>query len=198
MEKLIHEIKELLLAPAKLFERLKQEETSQSEITKTILVYVAAIPAIAGFIGLVVIGSSGPYYGLYTHSRVSIFSGLIWAVVLFVLTIIGVYLVSFIVSGLAPKFGGIKNELNAFKLTVYSFVPLLVLGAFSMIPALSGLFILGLYGIYLFYIGAPILIEIPEEKVLTFTVIVSLISIMITILFYSIAGKVIVTQVPNL
>lgn len=198
MEKLIHEIKELLLTPAKLFERLKQEQTSQSEITKTILFYVAAIPAIAGFIGRVVIGYSGPYYGFYAHSRVPLFSGLIWAIVLFVLTIIGVYIISLIVNGLSANFGGSRNELNAFKLTVYSFIPLLVLGLFSMIPALSGLFILGLYGIYLFYIGVPILMEVPEEKALTFTVITSLLSIVITVLFYSIAGKVIFSHMPNL
>ena len=92
---------------------------------------------------------------------------------LFVLSIIGVYVVSYIVNGLSVNFGGEKNELDAFKLTVYCFIPVMVLGAFSLIPALSGLYILGLYGIYLFYIGVPVLMNIPEDKALTFTVIVS-------------------------
>jgi len=195
MEKLVGELKELLMAPLKLFERLKLTETTQSEITKTILVYVAAVPAIAGFIGRVVIGFNVPFIG-YAH--VSLFSGLISAVLLFVLAIVGVYAISFIVNGLSVNFGGERNELNAFKLTVYSFIPVLTLGIFSLIPALAGLYILGLYGIYLFYIGAPILLNVPEERTLTFTVVVSLISIVITILFYRIASLVIVSNMPSL
>ena len=195
MEKLISEVKDLILSPLALFGRLKVEETTQSEITKTILVYVAAIPAIAGFFGRVLIGYNVPFVG---YSHVSFFSGLVWAVLLFVLAIIGIYIVSYIVNGLAVNFGGEKNELNAFKLTAYCFIPVLILGVFSLIPALSGLHILGLYGIYLFYIGVPILMQVPEEKALTFTVIISLISIVITILFYRIAGLAIVMNMPSL
>ncbi len=195
MEKLISEIRDLFRAPLKVFTELRTTETTQSEITKTMLVYVAAIPAVAGFIGRVVIGYNVPFVG-YAH--VSFFSGLISAVLLFVLAIIGVYLVSFIVNGLVGNFGGERNELNAFKLTAYAFTPLFVLGLFSLIPALTGLYILGLYGIYLFYIGAPVLLDVPEEKTLTFTVIVSLISILITILFYRIAGLVVVSNMPSL
>ncbi len=195
MEKLITDIKELVKAPAAFFEHLKATETTQSDITKTTLVYLAAIPAVAGFIGRVVIGYNVPFVG---YSHVSLFSGLISAVLMFVLAIIGVYVVSFIVNGLVGNFKGERSELNAFKLTAYSFAPLFVLGFFSLIPALTGLYILGLYGIYLFYIGAPVLLSIPEEKSLTFTVIVSLISIVITILFYRIAGLVIVSNMPSL
>lgn len=195
MEKLIAEIRDLIRSPLKVFEQLKTTETTQSEITKTMLVYVAAIPAVAGFLGRVVIGYNVPFVG-YAH--VSFFSGLISAVLLFVLAIVGVYVISFIVNGIVASFGGQRNELNAFKLTTYSFIPLMVLGVFSLIPALVGLYILGLYGIYLFYIGAPILMEVPEEKSLTFTVIVSLISIVITILFYRIASLVIVSNMPSL
>jgi hypothetical protein len=194
MEKLISEIKELILTPLQLFKRIKQKETTQSEITKSLLVYIAAIPALAGFFGRVIIGYNMPFAG---YSHVSFFSGLAWAVILFVLTIVGIYVISFIVNSLAVHFGGIKSELNAFKLTAYSFIPLLTLGIFSLIPALSGLYILGLYGIYLFYIGLPVLMQVPEEKALTFTVIVSLVSIIMTILFYRLAGLAIVIHMPD-
>ncbi|MBN1560445.1 DUF1282 family protein [candidate division KSB1 bacterium] len=194
MEKLIGEIKELVISPLRLFERIKRQETTRSEITKSLLVTVAAIPAVAGFFGRVIIGYNVPFAG---YSHVSFFSGLAWAVLVFVLTIAGIYVISFIVNSLTAQFGGIKNELNAFKLTAYCFIPLLTLGVFSLIPALSGLYILGLYGIYLFYIGVPVLLQVPEEKALTFTVIVSLVSIVITILFYRIAGLAIVTNMPT-
>lgn len=196
MEKLISEIRDLIRSPGSTFERLKATETSQSEITKNMLIYLAAIPAVAGFLGRVVIGYNTAFYTGY--ARVSFFSGLISAILMFVLTIIGVYVISYIVNGLAVNFGGEKSELNAFKLTVYSFIPVLVLGVFSLVPSLSGLYILGLYGVYVFYVGAPILMQVKEDKVLTYTVIISLISIVITILFDRIAKLVIVTKMPSL
>jgi len=195
MEKLISEIKDLILSPLALFERLKLEETTPAEMTKTMLVYVAAVPAVAGFFGRVLIGYNVPFVG---YSHVSFFSGLVWSVLLFVLTIIGIYVVSYIVNGLSVNFGGEKNELNAFKLSAYCFIPVLILGVFSLIPALAGLYILGLYGIYLFLIGVPILMQVPEEKALTFTVVISLISIVITVLFYRVAGLVIVMNTTSL
>jgi len=195
MEKLIKEIQELLRHPAQLFQRIRDEETSQSEITKTYLVYLAAIPAVAGFLGKVVIGQNIAYVRYY---HVPFFSGLVWAALLFGLSILGVYAIAFIVNFLAPKFGGVQNDLNSFKLIVYCYLPLFVLGVSNLIPALVGLHILGLYGIYLFYLGLPIMMQVPEEKTLPFTVIISLIGIFVTLLVYRLAGLVILDAMPGL
>jgi len=188
MEKIIHTIQELLRNPTQFFLQLKEEQTTQMEITKTLLVQLAAIPAIAGFLGKVVIGQNVAYVHYY---YVPFFSGLLWAIFLFVLSILGVYAVAFIVNIMAPKFGGVSDDVSAFKLTVYSYLPLFVLGVTGLIPALTGLHILGLYGIYLFYLGLPTLMQVPEEKGLPFTVILSLIGIFIALLVYRLAGLVI-------
>jgi len=42
------------------------------------------------------------------------------------------------------------------------------------------------------------LMQVPEEKALTFTVVISLISIVITVLFYRVAGLVIVMNTTSL
>lgn len=195
MEKQVHDIKNLLLRPVETFKALKTDSVSKSELTKSLLLYLAAIPAIAGFLGKVVIGTSVPFYGYY---RVSFFSGLWHAVLLFIFAVLGIYILSFITHKLSPKFGGIDDDLSAFKLIVMSYVPLFILGVSSLIPALSGLYILGLYGIYLFYVGVPVMMECSEEKALPFTVVISLISIVLTVLFYRIAALAIVNSVPNL
>ena len=194
MEKIISEIRDLLLHPVQTFVRLKAEEDTRSKLTKSVLLYLAAIPAIAGFIGRVVIGQSVPFVGYY---HVPFFSGLLWALLMFALGIVIVYLVAFVINGLSPNFGGERSQLNAFKLSLYSFMPLFVLGVFSIIPALSGLYILGLYGIYLFYVGCPVLMSCPEDKALPFTVVVSLLSILFTVLFYRVAHLAIVNNMPN-
>jgi len=194
MEKIIRDIRDLIVNPVQTFERLDAEETTQSQLTKSMLLYLAAIPAVAGFIGRVIIGHSVPFVGYY---HVPFFAGLLWSVLMFVLGVAIVYLIAFIINGLVGSFGGERSELNAFKLSLYSFMPLFVLGIFSLIPALMGLFILGLYGIYLFYVGCPILMRCPEEKALPFTLVVSLIAILITVLFYRVAHLAIANNMPN-
>jgi hypothetical protein len=188
IEKLIQEVKECILTPVTVFERIKNDSRTISEIISDLLIYLAAIPAVAGFFGRVIIGQVAPS-GRYQHAP--LFSGIIWAALLFLLSIVGIYAIAFLVSRLADNFEGKQDELAAFKLVVYSFIPLFALGVFSILPALSGLYILGLYGIYLFYVGCPILMECPEDKALPFTVVVSLSGILITILLHRIAGSII-------
>jgi hypothetical protein len=189
IEKLIQEVKECVLSPIAVFERIKGDSRSISDIFRDLLIYLAAIPAVAGFFGRVIIGQSTPF-GVFNH--VPLFTGIVWAILLYFLSIVGVYAIAFLVSRLAINFQGKSNELAAFKLVVYSFMPVFALGVFSLIPALAGLFILGLYGIYLFYVGCSILMECPEEKALSYTVVVSLAAILITVLLHRIAGSVII------
>ena len=195
MEKLINEIKTVLLHPVQAFASIKDEQTTRMEMTKRFLLYLAAVPVAAGFLGKVVIGQNIVYVRYY---HVPFFSGLIWAILLFGLSILGVYALSLIVNFLSPKFGGVQDDVSAFKLTVYSFVPLFVLGVSGLIPVLVGLHILGLYGIYLFYVGLPMMMQVSEEKALPFTVILSLVGIFITLLVYRLAGLVILDALPGL
>ncbi|RPI00575.1 MAG: YIP1 family protein [Calditrichaeota bacterium] len=193
LEKLIQEIKECVLTPTTTFARIKDDSRSITELTSELTIYLAAIPALAGFFGRVIIGHNVPFAGYY---HVPLFSGLVWAGLLFLLSLLGVYGLAYLVAHLAINFAGQKDEVAAYKLVVYSFMPVFVLGIFSIIPALSGLYILGLYGIYLFYIGCPILMECPEEKALPYTVIVSTAGIITTVLLHRIAGMAIAASAP--
>lgn len=194
MEYLIHQIRDILIHPSKAFSELKEKQVTQGELTRKFILYLAAIPPIAGFLGKTIIGQSVPFIGYY---HVPFFSGLLWSVLLYLLSIAGIYLLSIIVNSLSVNFGCVRDEVASFKLVMVCFVPLFILGFCSIIPALTGLFILGLYGIYLLYIGLPILSSCPEEKVLSFTVVISLIAIILTLLFYRIAGLAIVKSMPN-
>lgn len=179
VEKLIRELKELIQNPGEVFLRLKNDGRSVFDVLSDPLIGFAAVPAAAGFIGKVFVGQSK---GLTEYEHVPFFSGLVWALLLFILSVIGVYFMAFIVSRTAEHLFGKADETAAFKLVVYSYIPLFSLGVFSILPALSGLYILGLYGIYLFYTGSQILLECPEEKALTLTVVSSLAGIITAVL----------------
>ena len=69
-----------------------------------------------------------------------------------------------VIDALAPTFNGQKNQPNALKLAVYSMTPAWLAGIFSLIPGFRVLGIVGLYGLYLLWVGLPPLMKSPEEK----------------------------------
>jgi hypothetical protein len=68
---------------------------------------------------------------------------------------------------------GKKNFAHAVKLSVYSHTPLWLAGIFLLIPGLNFLLILGVYGVYLLWIGLPLLMQVPKEKALPYAVVVT-------------------------
>jgi len=65
---------------------------------------------------------------------------------------------------LAPTFGASRNPANALKLAVYSHTPCWLAGIFLLSPGLWVLRILGLYGLYLMWLGLPVLMKAPSSE----------------------------------
>jgi uncharacterized membrane protein len=182
MEKIIDRVKDILLTPKDAWNVIRTEEENQVSIIKNYLLILSAIPAVASFIGQALVGTTIPLVG---HYRIPFFSGLIWAVLSFILTIVGVYVSALVINALAPNFGGVKNDVAAFKLVAYSYTAPLVAGILNIIPTLSVLGLLAsLYGVYLLYLGLPVLMENPKEKSVSYTVV----SILVMIVVYFVMG----------
>ncbi len=137
---------------------------------------MAAIGPVASFIGLSLVGISLPGGGSY---RIPVTQGVLQAVVQYILTLGGVYVLALIIDALAPTFSGEKNIDQAFKLATYSYTPGWLVGIFMLIPTLGVLGILGLYGLYLLYIGLPVLMKSPKEKSMGYTVTIIIAAIII-------------------
>jgi len=165
---LIERVQSLLLKPKETWPLIEAEGGDIPAIYKNYLIYLAAIPAVASFIGLSLVGVGG--FGI--HFRVPIVTGLVNMVVGFVLTLAMIYVLSLIANALAPTFKGVKNPFNAFKLVAYGSTAGLLGGVFSLLPALSMLGLLAaLYSIYLLYTGIPVLMKVPEDKALGYTAV---------------------------
>ncbi len=195
MERFIERCKDIILLPKTTWSRLREEELTQNDILKQYLIILAAIPAVASFFGQAIIGQKVLYLGYY---RVPFFAGLFRLILLWLLYIAAMYINAWIVKTLAPSFGGQKDQANSFKLVTFSFVPFFLAGVFGLIPALSSLYILGLYGVYLFYIGLPAMLDVPEEKTLSFTIVAVLLAIIVTAVLGAIANSVIPTHLPQI
>ncbi len=176
---LVERAKNIMLKPAATWETVKAEETTIKELFTSYAMILAIIPAAAGFIGMSLIGTSM----LGIHFRIPFISGLFHAIISYVLTLVGVYVVAFIIDALAPSFNSRKDILSATKLAVFSFTPAWVGGIFMIIPALGMITLLAsLYGLYLLYTGLPVLMETPKEKTLGYFVVVIIVSIVVSLL----------------
>ncbi len=160
--------KSILLRPREEWPVIEGEPASIAAIYKSYIIPMAAIGPISTFIHAVVFGNS--FFGI-TH-RPSFFSSLTSAVVSYILTLVGVFLMALVIDFLAPRFGGTANRNNAFKLAAYSATAAWVAGIFQLVPGLGMLTILGLYGLYLFYVGVPVMMKAPQDKAIIYTVAV--------------------------
>jgi len=152
--------KAIMLTPKTEWPVIEHERGDPTYLFSNYVAILAAIPAVCGFIGASIIGISVPILGTV---RVGIVSGIASALVQYVLTFVMVYVMA-LIDGLAPTFKGQKNQANALKLAVYSMTPAWLAGVFSVIPGLRLLSILGLYGLYLLWVGLPLLMKAPPEK----------------------------------
>ena len=183
---IVSRAKSICLTPAAEWPVIAEEQTSTSDLITGYIVPLAAIGAVAGFIGGSVIGQSLPFGGYY---RIPITTGLGVAIFSFVMAVVGVFVIAFIIDALAPTFGARKNSAQAFKLAAYSYTPAWIAGALRILPLLGFLGVLvGLYGLYLLYLGLPRLMRCPDDKAVGYTVVVVICAIVLFFVIASIGG----------
>lgn len=181
----IARVKEILFAPNQAWADIETEETSTAELYTQYIMILAAIQAVAGFIGMSLFGVGG--FGV--SIRVPMVTALIQTVLGYGMTLLMVFLVSLIADALAPTFGGEKNSQNALKLVAYSSTAAMVGGIFALIPALGVLILVAsLYSLYLLYLGVPGLMKVPQEKALPYTAVLVVCAIALGVAFGAVMG----------
>jgi hypothetical protein len=106
----------------------------------------------------------------------------IGAVVGYILSLIGVYVVGFIIDALAPSFDAQKNPVQAMKVAVYSYTASWVAGILNIVPILGILAIIAaFYGLYIFWLGLPPLMKVPQEKAAGYAIVTVIVAIVINV-----------------
>jgi len=177
--------KNIIVKPKETWSGIKLEQTTVKDLYISYAVILAAIPAIAKLIGV-------SFFGMpVTEVRYGPFSmNFLWGVVSsYILSLAGIYIIAYITNALAPRFGSQKNMVNAMKAVVYSWTPYWIAGILYIVPLLSILVLLAsFYGIYLFYLGLPILMDTPRERALGYSIVSVVASTLVFFLMGSIAG----------
>jgi hypothetical protein len=183
---LVDRVKNILVTPKTEWDVIAAESTPTAGLITGYVLPLAAIAALASFIGYSLVGTSLPFVGTY---RMSIGWGLGIAVWHIIAAVIAVFVLGFIIDALAPTFGGTKNNAQALKVAVYAYTPAWVAGILNILPALGVLAILGaLYAIYLLYLGRPRLMKNPEEKSAGYTAVTVICGIVVGVIISVVGG----------
>lgn len=174
---LVDRVKAILLTPRTEWPVIEAESETTGSLYTGYIIPLAAIPAVAGLIGTALFGVR--VVGLSVHVPVS--RAITAAVAQYGLSLVAVFVLGLIVDALAPTFGGTKSPIQALKVAAYSCTAGWLAGVFALIPALLWLGLLGLYSIYLLYLGLPVLMKAPKEKAAGYTVVVIVCAV---VLFY--------------
>ena len=171
---LVDRVKNILLQPKTEWAAIEPEKTDPKTLYTTYICILALIPAVASFIGTALIVS-------FFAGRIGLGFALVAAVTQYVLGLVMVFVVAFIADALATSFDGQKNLDQALKLTAYAMTAAWVAGIFAIVPILGWLLSLlgSLYSLYLFYLGAPVMMKVPEPKAVGYTIVVVLVAIVI-------------------
>ena len=177
---LIDRAKNILLTPQKEWHVINSEPGNATSITTTYVLPLTLIGVLAAFIGY---GFFGVGVGIFKYASVGL--GIKMAIGYAIRCIAGVFIMAFIIDAIAPNFGSEKNFDKSFQVAAYSATAALVGGIFLIIPALVILYFLaGLYGLYLLFIGLPILKKTAADKSVNYFVVVLVIWIVVNAVLY--------------
>ncbi len=174
---LVTRVINILVQPRTEWPAIADERTNPAALYLGYVAILAALPAVAGFVSTALVGT-------LASGRLSPGVALSAALTSYALSLGMVFVMGLIADALAPRFGGLRTLDQALKLVAYSLTPSWVAGLFTFLPVVAWLITLlaGLYSLYLFHLGAPLLMKVPEREATGYTVALFAIAIVIAFL----------------
>ena len=182
---LTNRVKSIIVNPVKEWEIIRIENTNKNKIVKEY-----ALPLIILISISTLIGSFGSPKFLAPSISYSIVSAFITLSV----SIISIYISSYIINEIAPNFGASKNIENSFKLVVYSSTPAYLASIIANLHwTLGFLNILGVYSVYLFWLGSSQILNIGEDKKVGFVILSFVILLIVYLVLAVLIGGIILS-----
>jgi hypothetical protein len=166
---LVARVKAILLTPKTEWTVIDGETGDANYLFTNYVAILAAIPPVATLIG-------------YSIAGLGVGRALIFAIFSYIISCLTWYVSALVIDALAPTFGGVKNFGSALKLSAYAWTASWLAGIFNLIPRLAVLGILGLYSVYLLWLGIPVLMKAPADRATGYTAAVVVIMIVIWVL----------------
>jgi len=171
-------VKAILTNPRAEWPVIAAEPASVGSLYTGYITFLAALPAIAGFIKGSLIG----YSMLGVTTRRPIAAGIGTMLLTYLLTLVVVYIMALIISALAPSFGGRRDSVQALKSIAYAWTAAWVAGIAIIVPWLGAIIAVAgvIYAIYLLYLGLPQTMRCPPEKAGVYTAVSVIIAMVLS------------------
>lgn len=175
----------ILTTPKTEWPVIAAESTDVAKLYTGYIAILAAIPAVASFLGSTMIGL--PILG-----KTPMTYAFVTMVLTYAASLASVYISALVIDKLAPSFDSTPNFIQALKLVAYSLTAGWVAGVLNIVPMLGILTLLAaLYGIYLFYLGVPVMMKTPEAKVIIYMVVSAVVIFVVTVILMAVVGAVV-------
>jgi hypothetical protein len=181
-------VKSILLQPKATWGVIDGEPATVAGLYRGYAIPLAAIAPICGLLGSLLFGHGSMFGVTFRPNPVW---AIVQAVIQYGLSLAMIYVMALIIDGLAPNFGGTRNQTQAFKVATYASTASWVGGVFLLLPALAPLTVLtGLYSLYLLYLGLPRLMKVEEDKAVGYTALVVVVAVVLSIVIGAVVGAI--------
>lgn len=182
---MIGRIQRLLLKPNDEWAAIDGESMTAMGIFKSWAVPLAAIGPIASLIGGQVFGVSV----WFAHYRPPLVGSIVTAVVQYIASLIGVWVLALVIDALAPSFGSVKNQNQAMKAAAFSYTAAWIAAILGIVPALAAIgLLLGLYSFYLLWLGLPKMMKTPADKAPGYVIVSIVVAVVAQIVILFVVG----------
>lgn len=194
---IVGRIQRLLLSPRAEWTAIDREPINAKALFLSWAVPLAAIGPVCGLIGGQIFGININAGIMVVHATPALVPALIGAVILYALGLAGTWLFAMIIDALALNFASTKNFDQAMKVVVFSYTATWLAGVFQLVPGPVALIgsLLGLYSLYLLWIGLPILMKTPSDKAPSYVIVSILAAIVVFAVVFLVAGAIIASLI---
>jgi hypothetical protein len=193
LNKVIQRARALLVSPRTEWPVIAAEPATVQDLYREYIMILAAIPPICQFVKTSILGYGWHGFRIY---RLGVGAGLTAAIVEYVVSLLGVYVLAVIIEALAPNFAGESNRIQALKVAGYSYTASWIAGCAQILPGLYGLVALAgaIYSVYLLYLGLPSTMKVLPERAGGYTAVTVIVALILGWIIAVITGG--ITGVP--
>ena len=155
----------LMFNPKQEWKSIKQERCTIGKCFCSHVLILAAIPAIAGYIGTTQVGWS---FGGFAVHKLTTQSALQIAILTYLTMLLAVFSLGKAIHWMGQTYGSKQTLPQAIALAAYTATPLWLMGIFFLYPVLWVNMLIGLpalaYTVYLLYSGVPVMMGVSQER----------------------------------
>ncbi|HEA53479.1 hypothetical protein LCGC14_0894190 [marine sediment metagenome] len=155
----------LLTNPDRQWEAIRKDSESVTRLYTGHVLFLALIPALAGFFGTSQVGWQ---IGDGQVTRLSVSSALSLSILFYAAMLAGIFVLGKFIDFFAATYGAGDQSPRGITMAAYTATPIFLIGVIAVYPNIWVNMMAGLvaitYAVYLLYEGLPILMKIPEDR----------------------------------